>query len=212
MKIYKNFISFEGIDFSGKTTQLEILQQRLQNADIENILVREPGGTTISEKIRDILLNPDYTEMHAITEILLYEAARAQLVHQRVLPLLEKNIHVIADRYYDSTTAYQGYGRKLNLPVVRTINNFATSSLRPYKSFFIDISAEEAENRQKAKNLNKDRLENGGFDFFQLIRSGYQEMCREEPERFIIINGEQKPEKISEEIWSHITQFWPIQV
>ena len=159
MKIYKNFISFEGIDFSGKTTQIQVLQQRLQEEGIENVLVREPGGTIISEKIRDILLSTDHTEMHRITEILLYEAARAQLVHQKILPLLEKNTHVIADRYYDSTTAYQGYGRRLDLQVVRTVNYFATSHLQPYKTFFIDISAEEAEKRQKSKNLDKDRLE-----------------------------------------------------
>lgn len=210
MKIYKNFISFEGIDFSGKTTQLKVLQERLQGEGIESDLVREPGGTTISEKIRDILLSTDHPEMHRITEILLYEAARAQLVHQKIVPLLEKNIHVIADRYYDSTTAYQGYGRRLDLQVVRTVNHFATSNLQPFKTFFIDISAEEAEKRQKSKNLNKDRLENSGFDFFQLIRSGYLEMCQQEPERFIKINGEQQPEKIADEIWSHITQFWPI--
>ncbi len=212
MKIYKNFISFEGIDFSGKTTQIKVLQERLQEEGIENVLVREPGGTAISEKVRDILLSTDYTEMHRITEILLYEAARAQLVHQKILPLLEKNIHVIADRYYDSTTAYQGYGRRLDHRVVNTVNHFATSNLRPFKTFFIDISAEEAEKRQKLKNLSKDRLENSGFEFFQLIRSGYLEMCEEEPERFIKINGEQKPENIADEIWSHLSKYWPIQV
>jgi dTMP kinase len=212
MKIYKNFISFEGIDFSGKTTQIKLLQDRLQEKKVENILVREPGGTIISEKIRDILLSTAHTEMHRITEILLYEAARAQLVHQKILPLLKKNLHVLADRYYDSTTAYQGYGRKLDLQAVHIINHFATSHLRPFKTFFIDISAEEAEKRQKSKNLNKDRLENSGFEFFQLIRSGYLEMCLEEPDRFIKISGEQEPEKITEEIWLHLSQFWPIQV
>lgn len=212
MKIYKNFISFEGIDYSGKTTQMKVLQERLQEKDIENIIVREPGGTTISEKIRDILLSTAHTEMHQITELLLYEAARAQLVHQKILPLLEKNIHVIADRYYDSSTAYQGYGRKLDLQAVRTINHFATSHVQPFKTFFIDISAEEAEKRQRSQNLSKDRLEDSGFEFFQMIRSGYLEMCRAEPDRFIKIHGEKEPEKIAEEIWSHLSKFWPIQV
>lgn len=212
MKIYKNFISFEGIDYSGKSTQIRVLQERLQEKGIENVLVREPGGTTISEKIRDILLSIAHSEMHRITELLLYEAARAQLVHQKILPLLEKNIHVIADRYYDSSTAYQGYGRRLDLSAVRTINHFATSNLQPFKTFFIDISAEQAEKRQKSKNLSKDRLENSGFEFFQVIRSGYLEMCQEEPERFIKIHGENETENIADEIWSHLSQFWPIQV
>jgi len=212
MKIFKNFISFEGIDYSGKTTQIKILLERLQEEEINNILVREPGGTAISEKVRDILLSTNHIEMHQITEFLLYEAARAQLVHQKIIPLLEKNIHVIADRYYDSTTAYQGFGRKLDLQVVQTVNHFATSNLRPFKTFFIDISAEEAERRQKSKNLSKDRLENGGFEFFQLIRAGYLQMCQEEPGRFIKINGEQETEKIAAEIWSHLSKFWPIQV
>ena len=140
MKIYKNFISFEGIDFSGKTTQIQMLLNRLSVNHIQPVLVREPGGTTISEKIREILLSTDYSEMNEKTELFLYEAARAQLVHEKIVPLLEKGEYVIADRFYDSTTAYQGFGRELDLKIVEMINHFATSRLQPYLTFFIDIS------------------------------------------------------------------------
>lgn len=211
MKIYKNFISFEGIDYSGKGTQIQELQKRLQENGIETIVLREPGGTPISEKIRDILLSNDHSEMNRITEFLLYEAARAQLVHQKILPLLDKNIHIIADRFYDSTTAYQGYGRKLNLEVIQTINRFATSNLQPFKTFFIDISPEEAEKRHQYQNRNKDRLEKSGLQFYQLIRAGFTQMCRKEPERFIRIEGERQPAEIAGEIWTHISRLWPVK-
>jgi len=211
MKIYKNFISFEGIDYSGKTTQIQKLLEKLEQIGIETILVREPGGNPISEKIRDILLSNDHAEMHRITEFLLYEAARAQLVHQKILPLLEKNVHVIADRFFDSTTAYQGYGRKLDLEVIQTVNRFATSNLRPYKTFFIDISPDEAEKRHQHQQRDKDRLEKSGIPFYRLIRNGFTRLCDQEPERFIRIDGERNPAEITQTIWSHLRGFWPVK-
>jgi dTMP kinase len=208
MKIYKNFISFEGIDFSGKTTQIELLIERLKKHDIEPILVREPGGTIISEKIRDILLSTVHQEMHSKPEILLYEAARAQLVHQKILPDLEKGKFVIADRYYDSTTAYQGFGRQLDLATVETINSFATSALIPYHTFFIDIEPELAESRQAQGKMNKDRLETGGQDFFRRIRKGFLYICEHEPERFIRVDGDRDPQEIARDIWKTIEFIW----
>lgn len=208
MKKFKNFISFEGIDFSGKTTQIQLLSENLKLYDFHPIVVREPGGTKISEKIRDILLSPVHREMFKKTELLLYEAARSQLVHQTILPALEDNNFVIADRYYDSTTTYQGFGRDLDLQVINILNKFATSNLIPYKTFFMDISPEESERRRIQNKHEQDRLEKGGIEFFNKIRQGYLKLCIEEPNRFIKINGEKKPEEIFKEIWKIVETNW----
>ncbi len=208
MKIYKNFISFEGIDYSGKTTQIQLLIQRLKTCDIEPVLVREPGGTIISEKIRDILLSTVHQEMNEKTEMLLYEAARAQLVHQKILPDLENHKYVIADRFYDSTTAYQGFGRQLDLATVQTINSFATSALSPYRTFFIDIDPELAEAREKLRAEERDRLEKSSHDFFRRIREGFLNICEHEPQRFIRVDGDRDPQVIAQDVWKTIESIW----
>ena len=210
MKQYKNFISFEGIDFSGKTTQIELLISRLKAADIQVHLLREPGGTVISEKIRQILLDKSHQEMHPRTEILLYSAARSQLTHQTILPLLDSGNHVIADRFFDSTTAYQGYGRNLEIAFVESLNQFATSGLLPYKTFFIDITPEEAAQRRKAAGRTSDRLESENIRFYQDIRKGYQHLARMFPERFITIPGEQSIEKTAGLIWEQVADIWKL--
>jgi dTMP kinase len=210
MKNYKNFISFEGIDFSGKGTQIQILMKRLKSVNVYPTLLREPGGTVISEKIRDILLSPDHEEMIERTEILLYEAARSQLVHQLIIPLLKKDKYVIADRYYDSTTAYQGYGRQLDLDVVQILNNFATSSLKPYKTFFIDISPAEAEQRRIENEQPQDRLESGGEALYNEVRRGFLTLCSSEPNRFVRLDGERPQEAIANDIWEIIKIIWEI--
>jgi dTMP kinase len=210
MKQYNNFISFEGIDFSGKTTQIELLISRLKAADIQVHLLREPGGTVISEKIRQILLDKSHQEMHPRTEILLYSAARSQLTHQTILPLLDSGNHVIADRFFDSTTAYQGYGRNLEIAFVESLNQFATSGLLPYKTFFIDITPEEAAQRRKAAGRTSDRLESENIRFYQDIRKGYQHLARMFPERFITIPGEQSIEETAGLIWEQVADIWKL--
>src|SRR5512136_231101 len=124
-------ITFEGIDSSGKTTQLLLLEQWLRLRGIPALVIREPGGTTLSEKIRSLLLDPAHGEMHEITELLLFSAARAQLTHEVILPALRQNITLISDRFFDSTTAYQGYGRGIDLDAIRRINGLATHEVRP---------------------------------------------------------------------------------
>jgi len=212
MKVYKHFISFEGIDFCGKSTQISLLIKKLKSLGITAMVVREPGGTPISEKIREILLDKSHAEMHPRTEILLYSAARAQLVHQSILPALENGQYIIADRFYDSTTAYQGYGRHLNIEMVQKLNKFATSDLKPYRTFFIDISPEEAERRRIEKQkTEKDRMESEGIEFYRRIREGFLAISRDEPQRFIIINGEQSIPKVAEDIWQHIRIIWNLK-
>jgi dTMP kinase len=211
MKLYHNFISFEGIDFCGKSTQIKRLAEKLEARKLDFLIFREPGGTDISEKIRSILLSSDHDEMHKITEILLYEAARAQLVHEKLIPVLEQGTYVIADRFYDSTTSYQGYGRQLDIEFIQRLNSFATSGLVPYKTFFIDILPEEAEARQQINQRQKDRLENSGLTFFELTRKGFLEMSKKEPQRIIRIDGSESVEEISEIVWRKVCEFWGIE-
>jgi dTMP kinase len=149
--------------------------------------------------------------MHRLTEILLYEAARAQLVHEKILPELQKGSYIIADRFYDSTTTYQGYGRKLDIEMIQKLNAFATSGLKPYKTFFLDILPEEAENRHRKRQREKDRLEQSGQEFYTLIRKGFMELSKKEPERIIPIDGSRTPGEISEIIWNYVTDFWQIR-
>ncbi|NOX37485.1 MAG: dTMP kinase [Calditrichaeota bacterium] len=207
---FRHFISFEGIDYCGKTTQIQRLVERLKEHGVEVEVVREPGGTIISEKIREILLDRSHEEMHDRTEILLYAAARSQLVHQKILPLLQKGVSVIADRYYDSTTAYQGYGRGLNIDFVKQLNQFATSGLSPFKTIFLDISPEEAERRRLRKGQTQDRLESGGVAFYRRIREGFFQIAREEPERFVIVPAEQDIDAIADQIWDLVRQWWQL--
>jgi len=211
-KNYQRFISFEGIDYSGKSTQVKMLVKRLQRLGVEPVVLREPGGTRISERIRDILLDTAYFEMHEKCEILLYEAARAQLVHQKIIPLLESGRFVIADRFFDSSSAYQGFGRGLTLDEVKQLNRFATSALKPYRTFFIDISPQEAQRRQVANNRTRDRLESAGIEFFTKIRQGFLTLCEEEPGRFIKINGEGTPAEVAEKVWAKILKIWELHL
>ncbi len=208
MKRYKTFISFEGIDFSGKTTQISRLLASLKKINFEVHVFREPGGTEISERIRELLLDPALHIMHARTEILLYSAARAQLVHEKLLPFLNEGKYVIADRFYDSTTTYQGYGRNLDIRFVNQLNRFATSGLTPYKTFLIDISPEEAYRRHQKARRRRDRLESEKISFYHAIREGFQKLCSEFPNRFIIINGEKSEEDVADEIWEHLRIIW----
>lgn len=212
MKQYKNFISFEGIDFSGKTTQLERLGQRLREINFPFHLVREPGGAVISEKIRRILLDKAHGEMHPRTEILLYSAARSQLTHQVILPLLEAGEYVIADRFFDSTTAYQGYGRSLDIAFVEILNRFATSGLFPYRTFLIDISPGEALRRRKAAGRPGDRLENESLRFYRAIWEAYRTLAAQDPARFIVIPGEQPEEAVAAAVWEKIVEIWDLPV
>ena len=183
------FITFEGIDGSGKSTQIKLLTETLRQHGHSVKVLREPGSTAFSEKIRDILLSKTF-EIDAITELLLFDAARSHLVKNEILPALEKNQIVLCDRFYDSTTAYQGYGRGLNLYDVRKINEIATGGLKPDITFFLDISLSVSEDR--TKDIESDRIESSGSDFYNKVRNGFLEIAKQEPERVIVINSENK--------------------
>ena len=203
------FITFEGIDCCGKTTQAKLLIEKLEARNVQYIFLREPGGTTISEKIRDILLDKKNLKMTQISELLLFSASRAQLVSEVIKPALLLNHTVICDRYVDSTTVYQGYGRGLNLAAVKNINRVATTDVMPKKTFFIDITVHEMYERRRSGNLDVDRMEMSSEEFYTRVRNGYLELAKEEPDRFIVIDGKQPIEIIHEEIWKTVDYLLP---
>ncbi len=198
------FISFEGIDFSGKSTQLELLKDHLVDHNKKVEILREPGGTEISEKIRRILLDNKNEEMVAEAELFLFSASRAQLVREKILPYLEKGIYVITDRFHDSSTAYQGYGRGIPLEVVNKIHQLAIGETIPDLTFFIDIPVGIANERRKKKSKIKlDRIEIADSEFYNRVRNGYLEIARKE-ERFKVIDGTQTIETIQNQIISEL--------
>jgi dTMP kinase len=181
------FITFEGPEGSGKTTQLKLLAEWLRQRGKDVLATREPGGTAISEAIRGILLDPTHTEMQPEAEILLFSAARAQIVAQVIRPHLQGGGIVLCDRYADSTLAYQGYGRGLDLDTLRTITAFATGGLAPDSTIYLDIAIEEGLRRKVPQEWN--RLEAQALAFHQRVREGYLEMAASEPDRWLSVDA-----------------------
>jgi len=202
-----NLITFEGIDFSGKSVQANLLHGALKDRKLPVLILREPGGTEISEKIRSVLLDNANHKMSAMTEVLLYSAARAQMVRENILPNLEKGTVVICDRYFDSTTAYQGFGRRIDLDFIKKLNNFATEELVPDLTFLIDLDPKIALQRTKT---DLDRLEKEDSEFHQRVRKGYLEIARSNPDRFVVIDGTQSIEAIQDEIFMKIKLKLPL--
>lgn len=201
------FISFEGIDFSGKSTQINLLKDYLINRGDEVKVIREPGGTEISEKIRNVLLDKKNSEMFMETEFLLFSASRAQLVREKIRPYLKKGIYVISDRFHDSSTAYQGYGRGLPIEVIQNIHKLAIGETLPDITFFIDIPVEVAHERKQLKHSDHlDRIEKSDEDFYNRVRKGYLKLAEEE-NRFRVLNGEESIEEIHKKILNEIKIF-----
>ena len=194
------FITVEGIDGCGKTTQAEYIIDGLVEVGLSAKLVREPGGDPISESIRKLLLHAEES-MSDRAEALLMIASRAQLTDKVILPQIIDGKWVVADRYADSTVAYQGGGRGLSVKSLSDINHFGTYTLKPDLTFFIDISVEVANTRM---SVARDRIESEGDDFQQRVRDQYLMLSKSEPDRVIVINGEQTIEEIKIEIWNHI--------
>lgn len=198
------FITFEGGEGSGKSVQARALYRRLCRLSIPTVLTREPGGTPPGERIARLLKWAQDTDISPLTELLLFNASRAQLVQEVIKPDLESGNIVICDRYADSTTVYQGYGRGLDLEMVRTINNTATQGLKPDLTILLDISVEEGHARKAGKR--QDRFEQEDITFHQKVREGYLKMASEEPERWLVIDASQPKAKISKIIWQRVSQ------
>jgi len=196
------FISFEGIDFCGKSTQIDLLNDYLVEQGKKVEIVREPGGTTLSEKIRAILLDNKNDKMLKETELFLFSASRAQLVREKIRPYLEKGFYVISDRFHDSSTAYQGYGRGIPVEVIADVHNLAIRDTIPEITFFIDIPVGIANERKKKKSKGKlDRIELADIEFYTRVRNGYLETSKNE-KRFKVIDGTQSIQNIHNHIIS----------
>jgi dTMP kinase len=206
------FITFEGLDFSGKTEQTRRLAEALRAAKYEVELVREPGGVEIAEAIRAILLDAKHGAMTDHTELLLYSAARAQITKERIQPALVSGKIVIADRFADSTTVYQGFGRQIDLDFVRHINRFATWEITPDLTFLLEISFATAEARWRQSGRTVDRLEREDRAFHERVWQGYQQLTQAEPERFVILNGEQSIDAIASQIHETLRQRFGLKI
>lgn len=194
------FICFEGIDGSGKTTQIKLFQRYLSQLGEEYTLVREPGGTPAGEEIRNILLHKDY-RLHPECELLLFMAARAQIVREVIRPALRESKIVLADRFMDSSLAYQGIGRFLGEQVVRSLNNFAVGETRPDITLYIDVPPEVALARMRKEKKN-DKIEVESLEFFQRVRKGYMKIIERDRKRYALIDGTQTVEEVQSEIIS----------
>ena len=194
------FITFEGTDGAGKTTQIERLTADLRQAGYDVCLTREPGGTPISEQIRDMLLNPDHSEMAATTELLLYAASRAQHVSEVIKPALEAGKVVISSRFADATVVYQGYGRGLDLERISRLNRIATDGVTPDVTFVLDLPVEIGLQRVQNSRGGLDRLEREKIEFHRRLREGYQTIARQEPQRLKIIDAQVSPEQVYTQI------------
>lgn len=193
------FITFEGCDGCGKSTQLRLFEEYLTKAGIPHIFTREPGGGKISEAIREILLNGKNSEMTDECEALLYAASRVQHLHDRVEPALAQGKLVICDRYVDSSLAYQAYARGLGVDFITKINAYALEQYLPDITVFIDLTPQEAFLRKHGADEN-DRLEQAGTAFHERVYEGYKKIAKENPERFVCVNGRQSPQEVFEEV------------
>ena len=193
------FITFEGCDGCGKSTQLALLNDYLTKNNVPHIFTREPGGGKISEAIREILLNGKNSEMTDECEALLYSAARVQHLNDRVEPALKEGKLVICDRYVDSSIAYQAYGRNLGVEFITKINAYAIKEYSPDVTIFIDLSPEDAFKRKHGADEN-DRLEQAGMQFHKRVYEGYCALANAEPQRVIKVDGKQTPSEIAQNV------------
>jgi len=194
------FITLEGPEGSGKTSHIPHLVEFLREKGHTVFPTREPGGTSISEQIRDILHDMKNAEMHPRTETLLYQAARAQIVEQVIKPRLADGEIVISDRYYDSTIAYQGYGHQQNLDQIRALVKYATGGLTPDLTILLDLDIEVGLQRKTQNEVEWNRMDAYTVEFHKRVRAGYLEMVKAEPERWVVVNSEQAWESVQADL------------
>lgn len=200
------FITFEGIDGCGKSTQLKEIAQKLSNLSLPVLVTREPGGTSIAEKIREILISPQNSEMVNECELFLYLAARAQHVREKIIPALNDGMIVLCDRFQEATFSYQGFGRDIPMEFLVSTNRFATGGLLPDCTFIFDISVELSTQRMLKMNKAKDRLEQNGCDFYERISNGYRFLAEKDPQRVCLLDGSRSIDEISESIYNKTTE------
>jgi dTMP kinase len=205
------FITFEGSEGSGKSTQAERLATVLQRCGVPCTLTREPGGTPIGESLRELLqFAPHNASMAPETELLLFEASRSQLVREVIKPALERGRCVIADRFFDSTTVYQGAARKLDREMIERLNGFAVSDCVPDITFVLDVDAATAESRMRHEPRKADRMEQQPTEFYERVREGYRQLAAREPGRIVLIDGSRDAEEIENNIWEAVCSRFPL--
>jgi dTMP kinase len=200
------FITFEGLDFCGKSTQVKLLVDYLKEKNKKVEIIREPGGTKISEQIRDVLLDNKNSEMSEITEMLLFAASRSQLVNEVILPKLNEGYYLISDRFHDSSIAYQGYGRQIDIDFVLKLQMFIIKNALPDLTFFIDIPISEVEKRKSLLKSEPDRIESSKIMFYKRVLEGYNKIASEQ-KRFKRLNGLRSKEQIHIQIVKEINNY-----
>ena len=204
------FMTFEGSEGCGKSTQAERLAKRLARSGIPYLVTREPGGTPIGESIRELLqFAPHNSGMTPETELLLFEASRSQLVRETIKPALERGVCVIADRFFDSTTVYQGAARSLDRKIVERLNAFAVGDCVPEITFLLDVDASTAELRMR-KPRRADRMEQEPAEFYDRVRKAYRDLAAHEPNRIVLIDGSRDKDVIEHEIWQIVSARFPV--
>lgn len=201
------FISFEGIDGSGKSTQIQLLKEKLEVNNYKVVTLREPGGSQLSENIREILLNRDYN-INSETELLLFESARAYLTQNVIIPAIDKGEIVLIDRFFDSTIAYQGYGRGIDLDFINSCNMFATQNIIPDITFYLKINMNTSNLRRIT--IQKDRIENSGLEFYNNVINGFEEIAIKNKDRVITIDGTKDVNLVHNDIVEIINQKYNI--
>lgn len=199
------FLTVEGPDGAGKTTQIELLRDYLSDKGYDIIVCREPGGTPISEAVRNIILNKEFTEMGHMTELLLYAAARAQLIEEVIRPALKEGKIVICDRFVESSAVYQGIARGMGIDLVYEVNQFAIGDTMPDLTIMIDLDAEAGISRKK-KQAELDRMESETIDFHKKVVEGYRQLASLYPERIYTVDGNLSIEEIHQQIISQVNK------
>src|SRR6266705_3374102 len=203
------FITFEGSEGCGKSTQVHKLAMHLEQNGVPFLVTREPGGTAIGETIRELLqFAPHGVGMIAETELLRFEASRSQLVREIIKPALERGLCVISDRFFDSTTVYQGAARKLDREMVERLNAFAVGDCVPDITFVLDVDAATACSRMQEPRRT-DRMEQQPAEFYERVREAYRELAAREPKRIVLINGSRDPDEIGEQVWETLSYRFP---
>ena len=206
------FITFEGSEGCGKSTQAQRLAARLGSLGVPVLVTREPGGTSIGETIKDLLqFAPHGSAMTPEAELLLFEASRSQLVREVIQPALARGECVISDRFFDSTTVYQGVARKLDPQLVQKLNHFAVGECLPDITLVLDVDVKTAHARmlRRVRPVSGDRMEQEPIEFYQAVRDAYRELARKESDRIILIDGDQPIDRIENEIWQVISSRFP---
>lgn len=202
------FITLEGGEGCGKSTQAKRLKEALEASGVETVFTREPGGTPLAEEIRRLIKDQDEDAPCAASELLLFLAARAQLVRKVIRPALERGAWVVSDRFSDSTFAYQGYGRGIDLKLLETANGFACDELKPDLTLLLDVSPEVARvrmrGREAATATEADRIERAGEDFHRRLREGFLELARREKDRIVVIDANGSVEEVWNEVWKSL--------